>query len=190
VVALDEEPGAVTPTLGGRLQTRLLLLTTIGLAWSLAITPFLPRPQGASIAFAYRVTMASAVAMTVIGIGWEVVYHQLQQLRWDKDWPSILALSTGISEAIPVWLVLHLLTVIPGVWGLSSPVLALFVWHFGTTWLVVWLVVNGPVRVFVPRWRFEGGAFGRRPHNAALTFVVSNIGTIFALGVLWLAWRF
>jgi hypothetical protein len=189
VVALDEEPRAVTPTLGGRLQTRLVLLTTIGLAWSLAITPFLPRPPGASIAFAYRVTMATAVAMTVLGIGWERVYHALQQLRWDKDWPSIVALSTGVTEAILVWLVLHLLHLIPGAWGSTSPVLPLYVTHFGTTWLVVWLVINGPVRVVAPRWRFEGGAFSRRPHNAALTFVVSNIGTIFALGVLWLAWR-
>ena len=100
-----------------------------------------------------------------------------------------MALSTGATEAILVWLVLHLLHLIPGVWGWSSPVLPLYATHFGTTWLVVWLVINGPIRVVVPRWRFEGGAFSRRPHNAALTFVVSNIGTIFALGVLWLAWR-
>ena len=29
--------------------------------------------------------------------------------------------------------------------------------QFITTWLVIWLVVNGPMRVPFIRWRFNGG---------------------------------
>ena len=34
-----------------------------------------------------------------------------------------------------------------------------FLIHFTTTWLLVWFVVNGPIRVLLPRWRFRGGRF-------------------------------
>ncbi len=36
---------------------------------------------------------------------------------------------------------------------------AAFFWHFLTTWLLIWFVVNGPLRVLLPRWRFRGGRF-------------------------------
>jgi hypothetical protein len=179
----------VTPTIGGRLQTRLVMLSSVGLAWTLAVTPLLPRPGWASLALAYRVTMSTSIAMTIIGIAWEFVYHGLQQLRWDKDWPSGLALLTGVTEAVPVWLVLHALRLVPGDLGLSSPLLPLYAAQFGSAWLVVWLVLHGPIRVLAPRWRFEGGVFSRRPHDSVLTFIVSNTGLIFALATLWLAWR-
>ena len=38
----------------------------------------------------------------------------------------------------------------------DAPGSALIV-HFGRTWLVTRLWVNGPMRVFVVRWRFRGG---------------------------------
>ena len=34
---------------------------------------------------------------------------------------------------------------------------ASFVIHFATTWVLVWLFVNGPMRVPFIRWRFRGG---------------------------------
>lgn len=179
----------MTLTLGGRIQTRLVLLSSVGLVWTLAITPFLPRPAGTPARLAYQITLETSVAMTLLGIGWEFVYYGLQQLRWDKDWPSVLSLSAGAVEAVPVWLVLHALRIVPGDGGLSSPILPLYVTHFGTTWLLVWLVSQGPIRVVQPRWRFEGGSFSRRPPDAIIPFVVTNIGMAFALVALWLAWR-
>jgi hypothetical protein len=40
--------------------------------------------------------------------------------------------------------------------------------------------------VIQPRWRFEGGAFSRRPTDAIVAFVVTNIGMAFSLVLLWL----
>ena len=46
--------------------------------------------------------------------GWEFVYHFLQQFRWEKDWPSLFGLVTGVNEGALVW-VLASAGAIPGV---------------------------------------------------------------------------
>ncbi|HEY2579222.1 MAG TPA: hypothetical protein VGI74_23185, partial [Streptosporangiaceae bacterium] len=38
-----------------------------------------------------------------------------------------------------------------------SPIIPLYVIHVGTTWLLTWLFMQGPLRVMHLRWRFEGG---------------------------------
>lgn len=179
----------MTPTLGGRMQTRLVLLSSIGLVLTLLVTPILPRPPHSSLRLAYQVTMETSIATILLGVLWEFVYHGLQQLRWDKDWPSLLGLVTVVTEGAAVWLVLHALRIVPGPWGFSSSIVPLFALQFATAWLAVWLFVQGPIRVVAPRWRFEGGSFSRRPPDAVLTFVVTNIGMVFALATLWLAYR-
>ncbi|HEX3388631.1 MAG TPA: hypothetical protein VHT94_06310, partial [Streptosporangiaceae bacterium] len=147
----------MTATLRGRLQTRIFLAATIGVLWTAAITPALPRPAGMSSVFAYHVTFEALGLMTLLGLGWEVVYHVLQQARWDKDWPSVFALLAVIPEAIPLWYVTHILNVIPGTTRLSSPILPLYIIHVGTTWMLTWMFMQGPLRVLHLRWRFEGG---------------------------------
>jgi hypothetical protein len=147
----------MTPTLTGRLQTRIFLAATIGVLWTAAITPALPRPAGMSSAFAYHVTFEALGLMTLLGLGWEAVYHVLQQARWDKDWPSVFALLAVIPEAIPLWYVTHILNVIPGTTRLSSPIVPLYVIHVSTTWMLTWMFMQGPLRVLHLRWRFEGG---------------------------------
>jgi hypothetical protein len=147
----------MTPTLMGRFQTRIFLAATVGVLWTAAITPALPRPAGMSSTFAYHVTFEALGLMTLLGLGWEVVYHVLQQARWDKDWPSVFALLVVVIEAIPLWYVTHILDVIPGTTRLSSPIIPLYVIHVGTTWLLTWLFMQGPLRVLHIRWRFEGG---------------------------------
>lgn len=140
----------MTPTLAGRLQTRVLLAASVGAVWTAAVTPFLP-------AATYRVTFASLAVMTLLGLGWEVVYHIAQQARWDKDWPSLVALVTLANEAVAVWFAVHALEVIPGSMLPPSPFLPGFLIHVSTTWLVIWLFQQGPIRVLLPRWRFDGG---------------------------------
>jgi hypothetical protein len=147
----------MTPLLAGRLQTRIFLAVTIGVLWTAIITPALPVPVGMGVGTAYRVTFESLGLMTFIGLFWELVYHLLQQTRWDKDWPSLLGLITVVNEAIPLWFVDHGLSVIPGTVGLSSPIIPLFVIHVSTTWVLTWLFMQGPLRVLHVRWRFEGG---------------------------------
>ena len=40
----------------------------------------------------------------VLGIIWELIYHVIQQFRWEKDWPTLFGLITAINEGALVWL--------------------------------------------------------------------------------------
>lgn len=146
----------MTPTIWGRLQTRVWIAVTVGVVWTTAIAAALPRPAGVSAASAYRIAMEALGLMTLAGLGWELVYHLIQQVRWDKDWPSLFALITVINEAVPLWFLLHALQVIQGTTGLSSPALPFYASYVASTWLVIWLFMQGPIRVMHVRWRCNG----------------------------------
>lgn len=136
----------MTPTLAGRIQTRLLLLAAIGVPWSLALVPLLAvgAPDAAHVA---RTVLIAVASFAVIGaVVWEPIYHGIQQFRWEKDWPIGLGLLTFVPESIVVWLIVR-----------SDVDAGRFLVHAGTTWLLVWLVANGPMRVVLIRWRFRGG---------------------------------
>ncbi|MGY1642086.1 hypothetical protein ACI782_13305 [Geodermatophilus sp. SYSU D00703] len=140
----------MTPTLNGRIQTRVLLLLTVGLLWTLLVTPVLP--TGAPVGASYGATLSVLLLVTVLGVLWELVYHGLQQFRWEKDWPTLFGLVTIVPEGLLVWfLVAGGATWLDGVPGPA------FVLHLVTTWLVVWLVANGPLRVPFVHWRNRGG---------------------------------
>jgi hypothetical protein len=163
----------MTPTLDGRLQTRIFLGVTVGVLWTAVIVPFLPEPAGVSVGMSYDMAFGSLLVMTVYGLVWEHLYHALQQLRWDKDWPSIFALLSVLVEAPLVWLLDFLFPIMsmsgPGMQmsgpmglmssspGLPSPYFPAFAIHIGTTWAAMWLFSQGPMRVICVRWRFEGG---------------------------------
>jgi hypothetical protein len=149
VVALDAEPAAVTPTLSGRIQTRLALLGLVGVPWTMMIAPALPGGVQRGQA------LAALLVVAVLGVGWELLYHACQQLRWDRDWPSLFALAAGVPEGALAWPMLHQL-------GLAPRAPLAYVLFFGTTWLLVWLVTQGPIRVLAPRWRHTGGRLLRR----------------------------
>ncbi|GAC1319631.1 MAG: hypothetical protein NVSMB25_10730 [Thermoleophilaceae bacterium] len=160
MVALgDGAPAGMTPTLRGRIQTRLFVVLTVGLLWTAAVTPLLPKPahMGMSTGDVYKITVAGIVIVALVGLVWEAVYHALQQLRWDKDWPSLFALLVVFPEAVTTWIGLHVIDYVPGTYWLSNPIFKLFAIHFSTTWLLVWLFLQGPIRVIFLRWRFEGG---------------------------------
>ena len=143
----------MVPTLYGRIQTRIVLLIVVGGIWTLIITPFLP--TGQPLSTSYRTTFLVLLSVLVLGVLWEFVYHGLQQFRWEKDWPTFFGLLTMINEGILVWVLLNA-GLVPGI---DSVPLSAFLIQFITTWLVVWLVANGPVQIFFSRWRFRGGRF-------------------------------
>jgi hypothetical protein len=143
----------MTPVYAGRVQTRLFLLAAIGVPWTLLIGWMLPRPDGASVIGVYTVLFLGLVVVALGGLGWDWVYIALQQYRWDKDWPTLLGLLAGIPEAITTYIGLLLLT---RLLGLQMDTLA-FIIQFSTMWLLIWLCVNGPMRVVFIRWRFSGG---------------------------------
>lgn len=138
----------MTPTIIGRWQTRIALLATVGLAWTLLVTPLLPR-GGAELGATYQLTLLALAITAIVGaLVWDPIHHGLQQFRWEKDWPSLFALLTGVPEGVTTWFVLRRFGAVPP-WS--------FVALFATTWLVVWLVVIGPIRVVLLRRRFTGG---------------------------------
>jgi hypothetical protein len=143
----------VVPTLYGRIQTRIVLTIVVGGLWTLIITPFLP--TGEPLGPSYRMTFAILLTVLVLGIVWEFIYHGLQQFRWEKDWPTFFGFLTMINEGLLVWILLKA-GVVPGVGDVP---LSVFLIQFITTWLVIFLVVNGPVQIFFSRWRFRGGRF-------------------------------
>jgi hypothetical protein len=142
----------VLPTLNGRIQTRIFLLLVVGGIWTLLLTPMLS--LGAPLGTAYRATFVVLLTVLVLGIGWELVYHFLQQFRWEKDWPTLFGLVTAINEGIVVWLLVRN----GSVPGLPFPVpTVVFLLQFLSTWILVWLIANGPMRVPFVHWRFRGG---------------------------------
>ena len=141
----------MVPTLIGRLQTRVFLLATVGVLLTLLVTPVLP--SSASLGDTYRATFGVLVTVAVLGLLWEVLYHGLQQFRWEKDWPTMFGLVTALNEGLLVWLLVAA-GAVPGADGVTfGP----FLLHFAVVWIGVWLSANGPMRVPFLRWRFRGG---------------------------------
>lgn len=139
------------PTLNGRIQTRIFMLVVFGGLITLVLTPILPGDPD------YRTTYIILAAVLVLGIVWELIYHGIQQFRWEKDWPTMFGLITAINEGALVWLLLDL-ELVPGIDYPSDgvPFWAFFI-DFAVIWFIVWVWTNGPMRVPFIRWRFFGG---------------------------------
>lgn len=131
----------MTPTLVGRLQTRL----------ALAVVPGLPVTAFAAATLdklTPRDAFVGLVVITVLGLGWDLVQQALQERRWDRDWPRLFALASWLPEAYGSWLALHLL-------GAAAPVgthLAFFTLVWGAALATRALVLP----VLLPHWRHEG----------------------------------
>jgi hypothetical protein len=154
----------MTPTLSGRIQTRIIMVVVLGGAWTTLITPFLPNPHSASIASRYVTLYTALVVVCVAGIFWELVYHGLQQFRWEKDWPTLFGLVVAIPEGILAYLILNAGLPIDrrpraGSFDAGSIPLTVFVPMFVTVWLLIWAFTNGPMQILSLRWRFRGGRF-------------------------------
>jgi hypothetical protein len=153
------------PTLNGRLQTRIFMLVVFGGIITFLITPILPGPGEPYFGFnseSYRVTYLILATVLVLGIIWELIYHVIQQFRWEKDWPTMFGLITAINEGALVWLLFDN-GLIPGMpapideGNLPSPLFWAFFIDFSVIWFVIWIWTNGPMRVPLIRWRFQGG---------------------------------
>jgi hypothetical protein len=136
----------MVPILIGRIQTRFFLIALVGSLVTLALVPLLT--------LSYRDAFVVLAAVAVLGIGWELLYHLLMQFRWEKDWPTLFGLLTGVPEGLFLWFLLTagavpLIGTAPPGWAFAT--------HFGMVWMAVWFAANGPMRVPFLRWRFRGG---------------------------------
>ncbi|GIH96399.1 hypothetical protein ACFFMN_21890 [Planobispora siamensis] len=142
----------MVPTLIGRIQTRLFLLATVGVVVTLLIMPIVPGVT-APLSELYVTGLLVLVAVGVLGIVWELIYHFLMQFRWEKDWPTMFGLLTLVPEGLLLYFLLR-----SGAVGFIDPIPAAAFWtHFTVVWVSMWLVANGPMRVPFIRWRFRGG---------------------------------
>lgn len=139
------------PTLNGRIQTRLFMLATWGVLWTLVLTPILPGDPD------YRITFVLLLTVAVLGVVWELVYHGIMQFRWEKDWPTFFGFITFINEGLLI-IVLLKLNLVPGLGVDGEDVsIAAFLIMFIVIWMTIWVWTNGPMRVFNVHWRFFGG---------------------------------
>ncbi len=140
----------MTPTLKGRIQTRIALLLLIGL------------PVGFCFGLGMqRVTLALALLglALLIGVLLDPFYAYLQARRWDGDWPPLLMLIAGCLEGSMIWLVLEVIAA--GQMQPFSPFLAIsarqFLLMYSTIWFVMFIANLGILNIFFPYRRFKGG---------------------------------
>jgi hypothetical protein len=133
-----------------------VLVAFIGGPLALLLAAVLPKPTVAtSYTDQLRVFAGALVLVAVIGVVWELIYHGLQQFRWEKDWPTLFGLITGVPEGIVVYLLLD-----GGVpWEFGDVPVGTFSSMFIIVWLAIWLTANGPLQIVFPRWRYRGGRF-------------------------------
>jgi hypothetical protein len=143
----------VIPTLLGRIQTRIFVLAVIGSLATLVVSLVLPSAPD-TLSDTYQTTFSVLIAVAVLGIAWEFVYHALMQIRWEKDWPMMFGLITAVNEGALVWFLIKA-DVVPGV--SSDLAFSTFIVDFAVVWLTTFLFVNGPMRVPFLRWRHNGG---------------------------------
>ena len=138
----------MTPTLKGRVQTRLLLIGAIGvpitIPFALLAFPFVPLP------------FLMLVIVLFVGLALDPVYHLIQQRRWDHDWPVWWQIVAGFVEFM------FALPLLIGCGSLWPQTICLVPLHYGLVWLAMFAMIQGPIRVLVPGWRFRGGEIGAR----------------------------
>ena len=155
----------MTPTLQGRWQTRLLLMTLFGIPITLIF---------AQIYGNTRVPFALLGYVSLCGLGWDIVYSYVQSWRWNRDWPPLFALYAGLWEgsclfvltqvALPLIVQTHIaqfymmtpaMSLLPGIpLGVT---IGRFWLHYGTVFGVTWLASMGLLQVLLPHWRYRGG---------------------------------
>jgi hypothetical protein len=111
----------------------------------------------------YLTPLALLVYVLILGFGWDILYQFLQSFRWDRDWPPLFQFLAGMVEGAFVWLLVQLLTDLSlfgqsGLPGVGSDLTFLqFLAHYGTVWLITFLITQSFMRIFFPDWRFRGG---------------------------------
>ncbi|MEM9755311.1 MAG: hypothetical protein AAF914_04925 [Pseudomonadota bacterium] len=158
----------MTPTLLGRIQTRLILFFFIGLP----ITFIFALGQ-AGWRFDWsemRVFFVFLICILVVGLILDPVYILIQRFRWDRDWPFAFQFLFSIVEflivlgiaAIGFLPFLDAMTTVekganvpPGFNALTPTI------HFILVFIPSFLALLGPISLFAIRWRFKAGQLGK-----------------------------
>lgn len=157
----------MTPSLFGRWQTRIFLLATYGLlvtfffGWWISdyeLSLAWPSDSVLDVLREFQTPLSVLGYVLLFGFFWDMLYNFMQRFRWDSDWPPTHQFGAAVWEAFFLWVVLFLLEdylpAIPGVGVLS---LYEFLVHYWAVWIVIFLLSQSAMRIWFPRWRFNGG---------------------------------
>ncbi len=136
----------MTPTLLGRWQIRIFLLATVGLVIALLV--------GLIIGGKYQIPLLVLLYVLLFGLVWDVIYQVITSYRWDRDWPTSFQVAAGVIEGALVW-GLILTKTLPGI--STPPPFYVFLIQYGVTWLSIFVLTQGPLRIFWLKWRYQGG---------------------------------
>ena len=156
----------MTPTLLGRIQTRILLFIVLGLPITLLFSIYLSDwvvPPTNVTPFLVLATLL------IVGLILDPVYIYLQRFRWDHDWPFAFQFFFSIIEFLIVLLIVwtDILPYLPAseivdTSGLINWTAVLtYTSHFLLVFVPSFLSLLGFVQIFMVRWRFKGGEWGR-----------------------------
>jgi hypothetical protein len=135
----------MTPTLLGRWQIRVFLLATVGLVISLIVSLLTNKSTVPLFALLY---------VLLFGLVWDIIYQVITSFRWDRDWPTSFQVAAGIFEGTVLWIVI-LTGKLPGI--PVPPPFYIFLIQYGIIWLSIFLLTQGPLRIFSVHWRYQGG---------------------------------
>lgn len=160
------------PTLLGRWQTRILLFLIVGLPISALYAVWLAAVASGGVArpwlrtfgqFVYDVRPLQILCLLlIVGIVLDLLYIGLQRLRWERDWPFAFQLFFSILEFFVVLVLIRYDTLpfLPAAWISSTDYPYLFL-HFGLVLLFSFIGLLGLIQIFMIRWRYKGGEWGK-----------------------------
>lgn len=143
------------PTLWGRIQTRLFLFFFIGGPITLFVSFWISLNFREGFGLFYIPIYIHWISL-IVGLVLDGPYILIQRVRWDRDWPFAFQFLAGAMEGIITYLLVRFGS-LPGLdFGMPSVV---FFWHYGSIFLISFLVLFGPLKTISPRWRYHGGKF-------------------------------
>ena len=135
----------MTPTLLGRWQIRIFLLATIGVIIALLVGLGLGN---------YQTPLLVLLYVLLFGLVWDILFQVITSYRWDRDWPTSFQVAAGIIEGALVYILLRV-NALPGI--KVAPSFPIYLLQYGVTWLAIFLLTQGPLRIFWINWRYQGG---------------------------------
>lgn len=158
----------MVPTLKGRWQTRILLFLWIGVPVTFLFSLWVAGPRSPQLplfGWHYDILPFQILSLLlIVGLILDPVYIYFQQFRWERDWPFAFQFFFSIVEFIIVlglvwWGVLDFGRPRPQLH--SSEQYLLYTIHFGFVFIPSFIAVLCLVQIFMIRWRFKGGEWGR-----------------------------
>ena len=155
----------MTPTLLGRWETRFFLLATVGVVIALAVGYGYNLNAGTPYNdLNYFIPLTIMGYVLGFGLVWDVLFQAIVYLRWERDWPTVFQIMAGIAEGALVWVLLRYTTLLwlPHDIPTKQMPLHIYLTLYGVAWLVIFIITQGPLRIFLLRWRYQGGEWYRR----------------------------